>query len=102
MIDPETRAAMMDAAYARIFDLDDENEDAHRIIVRDALTSAILTAEARGFKLTHREATEDMKHAGACSLDYPSVYMGGPSPGNKIRARYVHKTMHNAAPGWGE
>ena len=43
------------------------------------------------------EPTESMVHDGALCLDHPSIYMGGPSNGNKMRASRTFAAMLSAA-----
>jgi hypothetical protein len=64
------------------------------------LTAAILAAEARGWKLTHREATEDMIEA-AMKLDdigYPAGSEFDLATRSEFRATCA--VMHDAAPKW--
>ena len=63
-----------------------------------ALTAALASLEADGWKLMPREATEGMSHGGAVSLEHPTVRMEGPSAHNKRRAARVYEAMFNAAP----
>ena len=65
---------------------------------RFALTAALASLEADGWKLMPREATEGMSHGGAVSLEHPTVRMEGPSAHNKRRAARVYEAMFNAAP----
>lgn len=51
-----------------------------------------------GWKLVPEEPTERMIAAGAGSLDYPSVFMGGPSHASRRRAPRVWSAMLDAAP----
>lgn len=60
----------------------------------EAIARAIRASdEAAGMVLVPRVATENVIHAIACALDYPSVYMGGPSPGRKLQAQRIYDAM---------
>ncbi len=70
----------------------------HRVDAQAALTAALASLEADGWKLMPREATEGMSHGGAVSLEHPTVRMEGPSAHNKRRAARAYEAMFNAAP----
>lgn len=48
--------------------------------------------------LVPKAPTEAMTHAMAAALDFPSVYMGGPSTGSKRKAATVYAAMLAATP----
>lgn len=47
------------------------------------------------------EATEEIASVGAASLDRPNVFMGGPSPLQKRRAKDAYAAMLSASPNSG-
>lgn len=53
--------------------------------------------EAKGMAVVEREPTDKMIFRGASTLDHPSVFMGGPSQGNRRNAARVWKAMLAAA-----
>lgn len=46
-----------------------------------------------GFVILPREPDEGMIHTGAASLDYPSVFMGGPSQQNRKKIAQAYRAM---------
>ena len=66
--------------------------------VMEAARANRLGDEARGLRVVPVEATEEMIHGGACSVEHPTVRMGGPHPGAKLRARRIWDTMLAASP----
>lgn len=53
---------------------------------------------AQGYVEVPVEPTPEMIRAGAASLDYPSVYMGGPSHQNQRNAPRSYRAMLSARP----
>ena len=84
--------------YAAARAVTNDGEWASVEMIEAALTAALASLEADGWKLMPREATEGMSHGGAVSLEHPTVRMEGPSAHNKRRAARAYEAMFNAAP----
>lgn len=93
MVDPDTKSAMAEAAQAGWWSR--SGDPGNRVRAMDAITSAMLAAEARGFKLVGPEATSDMGAAGA--EEYRS-WRSRPWP--EDFADLIWCAMHKEAPGW--
>lgn len=59
---------------------------------------AALRAAPEGFVLVPVEPTRGMVHGLASALDYPSVYMGGPSESSVRKAKRLYATIISARP----
>jgi hypothetical protein len=63
----------------------------------NAATAALTAIEAAGMRVVPVEPTERMIRVGGERVDYPSVYMGGPSHHAKRLAPAVYRAMVLAA-----
>ena len=99
--DAQTRAAMVEAAcvaYVKAHPILQDwpgsitqiGQENLRSWMASAITVAILAAEARGFKLVHRGATDTMKMEWVRKFD------------NAMGPQRMWEIQHNAAPGWGD
>lgn len=61
------------------------------------MRAAISELRGAGYMVAPVEPTEVMLSNGAASLDYPSVFMGGPSKQNQRAAERAYRAMIQAA-----
>lgn len=73
------------------------HRDEYGSIPTPKAAQSMATAALAALRQTHAvvplEPTEAMTHAGACAVDHPSVYMGGPSHTGKRIAPVVYRAM---------